>query len=286
MFGYIRIYKPELKVKEFEIYNAVYCGLCRYLGKNYGALSKLFLNYDATLIALLSSSLTEGCDGYERRRCRANPLKKCTYCKNDAGYMRLAAASLMVLSDLKVKDNIADGGFFVALCCRAVGAYTGRKAKKAYREFPALKDIAVRYQSEQKSAENGAASVDAAAEPTAKALSQIFGLIGGEEKYRFVLEKMGYCIGKWVYLCDAAEDLEKDMKKGRFNPLSAEAGDEDPLAFAKRRLTPVMNNCRTELLKYSQLLNYEKYREITDNIFGLGLKYQQDKIFEKEPKIQ
>lgn len=286
MFGYVRVFKPELKVKDFEIYNAVYCGLCRYLGKHYGALSKLLVSYDATLVALLSAAIKDGCCGYERRMCRANPLKKCTYRKNDDDDEKLAAAVTAVLSDIKVKDGICDSAFFMKLCYKALSLYTRRKAKKAYREVPGIEAIAERYADDQRRAEQTGASVDEAAEPTARAVGDIFGLIGCEEKYRFVLEKIGYCLGKWVYLCDAADDLEKDMKKGRFNPLSSDAAGKDPKKYAEERLSPVMNNCRMEILKYSQLLDYKKYREITDNIFDLGLKYQQDKIFDKELKFQ
>ena len=52
MFGYIRVNKPELKVKEFEIYNAVYCGLCREMGKSYGIFSKFCLSYDMTFVTV------------------------------------------------------------------------------------------------------------------------------------------------------------------------------------------------------------------------------------------
>ncbi|WP_283129067.1 DUF5685 family protein, partial [Allofournierella massiliensis] len=31
MFGYVTPEKPEMKVKEFESYRAMYCGLCKQL---------------------------------------------------------------------------------------------------------------------------------------------------------------------------------------------------------------------------------------------------------------
>jgi hypothetical protein len=31
MFGYVRPYRDELKVKDYELYRAVYCGLCHSL---------------------------------------------------------------------------------------------------------------------------------------------------------------------------------------------------------------------------------------------------------------
>ena len=57
MFGYIKADKPEMKIKEFEIYKAVYCSLCKELGKSYGLLARLTLSYDFTFLALLNMAL-------------------------------------------------------------------------------------------------------------------------------------------------------------------------------------------------------------------------------------
>ena len=45
MFGYIVIHKPELKVREYEAYQAGYCGLCRSLRRRYGRLGQLALSF-------------------------------------------------------------------------------------------------------------------------------------------------------------------------------------------------------------------------------------------------
>ena len=37
MFGYVKPFKPHMRICEFETYNAVYCGLCKKLGKKYKA---------------------------------------------------------------------------------------------------------------------------------------------------------------------------------------------------------------------------------------------------------
>lgn len=77
MFGYVRACKPELKIKEYETYKAVYCSLCRLMGREYGLWSRFTLSYDFTFLALLNMAMTDGCDPVERGRCFFNPLKKC-----------------------------------------------------------------------------------------------------------------------------------------------------------------------------------------------------------------
>ncbi len=284
MFGYVSVHKPELKVKEFEIYNAVYCGLCRHLGKTYGALSKLCLNYDLTFLALLQSSLQEGCDGYEQKKCRANPFKKCTYCKNDSVFQDYAAAVCVSLTDLKLADNVADSGFFKSLVFRFLRLFSKNWSKKAFSKYPFLKEILSDYQKEQSAAEsNSDCTLDLAAEPSAKALSRIFEFISPDEKHKFVLSKMGYCIGKWVYLCDVADDIEKDIKKGNFNPIKTDVPEGiNPKKYAEERLIPNMNVCFVECGKYSELLDYKKHKPIVDNIIYDGLKNRQAKIFKEE----
>ena len=53
MFGYVKAYKPELKVRDYEQYKAVYCSLCKTLGREYGLFARLTLSYDFTFAALL-----------------------------------------------------------------------------------------------------------------------------------------------------------------------------------------------------------------------------------------
>ncbi len=83
LFGYVRPRKSELLVREFEEYNGIYCSLCRQLGKSYGALSRLALNYDCTFYALVLLSLSEKeCPRFSRGHCVVNPLKQGTFCRD------------------------------------------------------------------------------------------------------------------------------------------------------------------------------------------------------------
>lgn len=287
MFGYIRINKPELKVKEFEIYNALYCGLCRHLGKNYGVLSKLCLSYDMTFVSLLQAAVTDGCDCFEQRSCRVNPLKKCTYCKNDRETQELAAAASMAMCDMKLRDEIADRSLLLSLLSRFLRLLISGGIKKAYKKYPELESIVSSYEAEQLAAESTeSCTLDLAAEPSAKAIGRILSIIKCDEKYKFILQRMGYCLGKWVYLCDAADDLCGDIKKHRFNPLIPELpAGADPKRYAEQRLVPLMNNCIIECANYSELLDIKKYKPILDNILYEGLKIRQKQIF-KEEKVK
>ena len=59
MFGYIQADRTRLDEEQAARYRAVYCGLCRTLRREYGAISRLALTYDMTFLAMLLASLYE-----------------------------------------------------------------------------------------------------------------------------------------------------------------------------------------------------------------------------------
>ena len=65
MFGYVKAHKPELKMAEYDTYKAVYCSLCRQLGKDYGVFAKFILSYDFVFLAMLKLGLQDECCGYK-----------------------------------------------------------------------------------------------------------------------------------------------------------------------------------------------------------------------------
>ena len=73
MFGYIIINKGDLKFKEYDIYRAYYCGLCRTLKHKYGLKGQSTLSYDMTFLALLLSALY-GKEAFESKNHSRDPL--------------------------------------------------------------------------------------------------------------------------------------------------------------------------------------------------------------------
>ena len=59
VFGYIRVRESELRVRELSLYRAAYCGLCRSLGRECGQVSRIYLSYDLTFMALVRAALDE-----------------------------------------------------------------------------------------------------------------------------------------------------------------------------------------------------------------------------------
>ena len=266
MFGYVRACKPELKIKEFETYKAVYCSLCKKLDKSYGILSRFTLSYDFTFLALLNMSLNDGCDGFERKRCAFNPLKKCNYCKNDDA-IDMPAAAAMIMLYYKILDNIADErglkkvGYW---CLKPIFSSAHKKASKAY---PQIEEAVSEYITAQNTLEAaGCTSIDEAADPTARVMEKIMALCSEDQMQKRVLNRLGYCLGRYIYLLDAAIDLPQDIKTGNYNVLKNVGENE-----VKERVKGQLYFCSNEAAKAFELLDIKKYKTILGNIIYLGL---------------
>lgn len=277
MFGFVKACKPELKIKEFEIYKAVYCSLCKKLGKSYGILSRFTLSYDFTFLALLNMSLSDGCDGFHQKRCAFNPLKRCNYCNDDAA-LEMPAAAAMIMLYYKILDNIADERGFKKLGFYFLRPIFSHAHKKAAKQFPQIETAVSEYIAAQNHLEAaGCTSIDEAADPTAMVMEEILALCSEDETQKRVLSRLGYCLGRYIYLLDAAVDLPSDIKSGGYNVLKNVASAE-----VKDRITKQLYFCVNEAAKAFELLDIRKYKTILGNIIYLGLEETFMKELNKE----
>lgn len=271
MFGYIKINKPEMKVKEYEAYRGLYCSLCRSLGKNFGILSRLTLSYDITFLLLVRLSLSLTVPEFKKGRCPFNPSKMCNYCLNADEELRFSAAVSMMLFYYKVKDNIADGSFFRKTMMYLILPYAYLKYRKAEKMYPDLAEIIKKGMINQNETEKSKTPLtDKAAHESADILGKIFsyGLSGeNDNSYRF-----GYGFGKFVYLADAADDIEKDIKNKSYNPFVekyklTKAPDDE----IKSEIEGTLNMCAAVAAEAFEETEKKTLTPIVENIIYDGL---------------
>lgn len=258
MFGYVKINKPELKVKEYEAYRGIYCSLCKAIGRYFGQLARLTLSYDVTFLVLARLSFLNKKPCFKGGRCPFNPAKSCNYCLNADDEFRYAAAVSMMLFYRKVRDNIEDSSFFRRILMYLILPYASLKNRKARKLYPHIeKEIADAMKKQSENEKSRTDSFDKAAHESAHALGMIFK--EGMEKDADKCYRFGYGIGKWVYLCDAAEDMVKDMKRGSYNPFV--------IKYSLKNETDITAGIRDEIegsLNMSCALACEAYGEIED----------------------
>lgn len=277
MFGYLQIQKSELLVREFEAYKSVYCGLCKQMGRDYSFLARLSLSYDCTFYAMLLMSVSKSCKGFEDGRCTFNPLKKCKFalCESDC-YSKASAFSVISVFH-KLKDDLKDGKFFRKLLSRLLLPFFSHWRKKAAKKYPQIDDYAVQMMELQAKAEaDESCSVDMAAHPTAYMLANVFALEADDEINKRVFYEFGYHLGRWIYLIDAADDIEKDRKSNNFNPFISRKEKYD-----EQRITAVLNQSLARAYDAYNLIDIKDFRGILDNMLLLGFPSVQNRVTDK-----
>lgn len=277
MFGYIRPCKPEMKVREFDTFQAIYCGLCRQLSHVYGPFASLTLSYDFTFLAAVSLGMSgeEAC--FKRCACAANPLKK-KACLLPCGELSYCASAAMLMIYYKLRDDIADSGFFRRAGCYALLPFASQARKKAARLYPEMDASLSAFIRRQGEVEReGCASLDRAADPTANALAALCEGLSQDERQRRVLRRFGYLVGRYVYFADALDDLEEDKRSGAYNPFLRRYPGEDT-ARIRERAREALNLTVAEIVPAYELLELRRFKPILDNIVYLGLHGEIDVI--------
>lgn len=286
MFGYIKPFKPELRIREYDEYQAVYCGLCNQLGKSFGIFARLTLSYDFVFLYMLICLAQGESPSFSRRRCCVNPLKKVPMCEeNEAGRFSVDIAALMMYH--KVLDNIQDEGLFGGVRWRFLLPFVSRAGKKAAAARPEASEVLARTMREQKLVEDGLSdSPDEACEPSASAMAAICAGFSEDAGQKRVLERLGYLTGRYVYLSDALDDLEDDLKRNRYNPLiyryRLRGGGDFHAAREETKHSLLMTI--GEMEKTCDLLAEGPYRPLIDNVVRLGLRCSVEAILSKKEK--
>ena len=101
-----------------------------------------------------------------------------------------------------------------------------------------------------------------------------------------MLDRLGYCVGRWVYLIDAADDLEADLANGDYNPyiraLHIARGDPEAVKAARRNAQESLFLTAAEAVRAYDLLEVRRFDAILRNILTDGLFDTQKRIFQTE----
>ena len=211
MFGYISINKAEMKFKDYDVYHSYYCGLCKVLKECYGRRGQVTLSFDMTFLVILLTGLYEPDTKTEMVRCIAHPMQKHAAKTNE--FTEYAAAINMLLSYYKCEDDWADEHRKKAFVAAKL---LHSKIKKIEKLYPVKCKVI---------SENLAqiSKYEAENEQNLDLMSGLFGNIMAEifayrhDEWESSLRKIGFFLGKSIYLMDAYEDMEKDEKDGNYN---------------------------------------------------------------------
>ncbi|WP_099189835.1 DUF5685 family protein [Tepidibacter mesophilus] len=212
MFGYVRINKMELKIKEYYKYRGYYCGLCKYLKENFGEISRLSLNYDVTFLIILLSSIYKMEDSITKERCIVKPTQRNFRIINDI--TEYGANMNIILTHNKLKDNIEDDKKIKDYILYNIHGNVYKKINNIYKQKSDFIQNKLEELSELE--KNKIMCIDKTSNIFGDIMREVFHY--KDDEYTYILGNIGFNIGKYIYILDAYEDLDEDFKLGRYNP--------------------------------------------------------------------
>lgn len=267
MFGYVRINKMDLTFREYENYKGYYCGLCKYLKENHGEISRLGLNYDITFLIVILTAIYKPKPSIFQERCVVSPFKKKKKIINEI--TEYAASMNVLLTYYKLEDNLLDDKGI-----KDIFAYNLYKNKLnlAHNKYPQKSKI-IKEQMNllNKLEQEKEYNIDKVSNTFVEIMGEIFAY--KTDKYEEDLRKIGFNIGKYIYILDAYEDLEEDYKKGRYNPFIEYINNKEEL---KQRVDRLVSMSLGLLSSSINNLNIQVNRGIIENIVysGVYLRYK------------
>ena len=284
MLGYIRTDSPELRLRDGECYRAIYCGLCRQMGKCTGQCSRLSLSYDFAFLAVFRMSLTNEKMEFQKKRCLVHPFKKRNMAIDSPSLAYCADASA-ILTYHKCRDDVNDEKGFKKLRALVASGFFSRAYRRAKRRHPTLDSTVSSLLQELRAYEK-----DTTAPPSADAPASIFGNLmasvlseGLEGVEARIAKTFGRAIGHWIYLIDAADDYRDDLKSGSFNPFIRLFGNEMTEDNAKSIAISLKRYLADAEGAFLLIDNFPtpEIREILCNILYLGLPKVADRVLQK-----
>ena len=281
MFGYVKTDIPNMYVKDTVLYKAMYCGLCKGIGKCCGNKGRLVLNYDLTFLSVLLHNLCDIDVKIERQHCIIHHVRKRPVAIPDELTKRIASLNV-ILAYHKLNDDVIDNNKGKSKRSFFKSCY--KKAKKLEPKLDSI--VKDRYDELLKHEESGCSSIDMVADPFGNMMKDVVFELVGKENFTEYVGQLSYCLGKWIYLIDALDDFDKDIKRNNFNVFVncySDVTDKKTLIEQKQNdLIFVFGTLLNDIERLSKQLEYKFNHDLTDNVFVYGLKTETKRIMENK----
>ena len=184
-------------------------------------MGQMTLTYDMTFAVILLSSLYESQTETRMHRCKVHPVKKQFMLTNEI--TSYAAAMNVLLAYYHMEDDWNDEHKVSSLMTKSL---IYRKAERISEQYPRQSGGIRKWLRELDECEKeGSTDIDRTAGCFGHLMEELF--VYREDIWEKNLRRMGFFLGKFIYLMDAYEDLPEDIEKGRYNPLKQLYEQED-----------------------------------------------------------
>ena len=280
MFGYVRADTPYLYIKDDNLYRAMYCGVCKGIGQVCGQAARMGLSYDVTFLSVILHNIAGVDVKIEKSHCLTHCIRTRQMAEVDELTRRLGALNTALVY-YKYTDDIQDGDKG-----RGKRLWFKRGFQKVKQTYPEIERIVRENLANQEKVEKAKTeSLDRAADATANMLAEFSDYALGEKKTS-ATHNLFYAVGKWIYLIDALDDYDKDLKKGAYNPFA--------LAFQATCKKELLEGKSGEDVRYAfhslffdirenlSQIHFHFNRDLSDNILLRGLPATTKRVMEGE----
>ena len=280
MFGYVRADTPYLYIKDDNLYRAMYCGVCKGIGQVCGQAARMGLSYDVTFLSVILHNIAGVDVKIEKSHCLTHCIRTRQMAEVDELTRRLGALNTALVY-YKYTDDIQDGDKG-----RGKRLWFKRGFQKVKQKYPEIERIVRENLANQEQVEKAKTeSLDRAADATANMLAEFSDYALGEKKTS-ATHNLFYAVGKWIYLIDALDDYDKDVKKGAYNPFA--------LAFQATCKRELLEGKSGEDVRYAfhalffdirenlSQIHFHFNRDLSDNILLRGLPATTKRVMEGE----
>ena len=276
MFGYVRADTPYLYIKDDTLYKAMYCGVCKGIGEVCGQGARMGLSYDVTFLSVLLHNLAGIDVKIEKQHCLTHRIRSKPMAEVDEMTRQLGALNTLLVY-YKYTDDIMDGDKG-----RGKRLWFKQGFARARRKYPEIARIVRDNLAMQDKVEKAKIdSIDRAADATANMMAEFSDYVLGE-KANVHTKNLFYAIGKWIYLIDALDDYDKDIKKGAYNPFILAYGAESAAQLTNGKYADdvkyVFNALFFDIRENLSHLHFNFNRDLLDNILLRGLPMMTNRI--------
>ncbi|NLC17239.1 MAG: hypothetical protein GX756_05100 [Clostridiales bacterium] len=290
MYGYITPDKSKLYNKDFLLFRAFYCGVCKTTAKYFGNTPRLATNYDIAFLGAFLHAYLNILPQFLNQNCILNPFVKKYIVKSSALLKDITDLNLL-LAYHNILDNKIDGGGIKNAVLEGLLKKHYQKSSAALNEADQI--IKTQYERLRRLEKENCASLDKTADCFAAMLRDCVLVLvkkhGGDNEDQNLKDFL-YNLGKLVYLLDALDDLKEDYKSKNYNPFLAKFGNfqnkEQFIADNKDDIDFIINITINKMIENFNLLPITEGRDLLTNIIYYGLRRKFSLIMSSKKKLR
>ena len=214
----------------------------------------------------------------------AHPLKKRPIA-NDNAEIEYTSYVNAFLTYYKLLDDLRDERGFKRFAAKIALIFAKRAVRKIPEKYSDVGKIVAAHLDSLAELEKEKCNMPSeVADIFGRLLGKLLSFDMEESRSRIVYE-LGRCIGRWVYLADAAVDYKDDLKTGSYNPFVYALDENDAERFFEENLDGVLSMELVNAKNAFELLNNGgNCAGCIDNVISKGMRYTLNSALEKQKR--